>query len=82
MNKLLCEVLSMCHRISLQCDADLFFEYAPHCNAYSVFYYSDGWTAETAGDMVFLDCVTKITRKNLESTLAKLNAIAAEMEVA
>lgn len=81
MNKLLCEVLSMCFRISRDCDADVFFEYYPHCNSYSVYYYPDGWTLETAGDMVHMESVTKITCKNLKNTLAKLNALATEWGV-
>lgn len=81
MRKLLCEVLNMCSRISMGSEADVFFEYAPHCNSYSIYYYLEGWTQETAGDMVCLNCVTQITCKNLKATLAKLNAIAAEMGV-
>lgn len=81
MNKLLCEILSICFRISRDSDADVFFDYAPHCNAYSIFYYLEGWTQETARNMVYMDCVTKITCKNLRATLAKLNALAAELGV-
>lgn len=81
MNNLLCEVLSMCFRISRDSEADVFFEYAPHCNGYSVYWYRDGWTQKTAGDFVWLECVTAATCKNLRNTLAKLNAIAAELEV-
>lgn len=81
MNKLLCEVLNMCYSISEDSKADVFFEYAPHCNAYTVFYYHDGWTAETADEMVYLDMVTDITYENMKATLAKLNTIASEMGV-
>ena len=81
MNYLLCEVLSTCHFISRNTDADVFFDYSPHCNAYSVFYYPDGWKEETAGEMVYLNSVTKINCKNLRATIAKLNAIATEMGV-
>ena len=81
MNNALCEILSMCRLISRESDADVFFDYAPHCNAYSVYWYRDGWTQETAGDMVWLNCTTKITCKNMNDTLAKLNAIATEMGV-
>lgn len=80
-NKLLCEVLSMCYCISEESEADVFFDYAPHCNSYSIFLYRDGWTQETAGDMVYLECVTKITCKNLRRTIAKLNALAVELGV-
>ena len=79
MNKLLCEVLSMCNFISRRSKADVFFDYAPHCNSYSVFYYRDGWTEYAAGEMVWMNSVTKITQKNLRATLAKLNALAIEM---
>lgn len=79
---LLCEVLNMCHRISVDSKADIFFEYSPHCDAYSVNYYRDGWTMQsTADDFVYLNCVTKITRRNLKVTLAKLNDIASELGV-
>ena len=81
MNELLCEILSTCHYISRNTDADVFFEYAPHCNAYSIFWYRVGWTEETAINMEFLECVTKITCENMRKTIAKLNALAEEMGV-
>lgn len=81
MNKLFCEILSMCYRISKHSKADVFFEYAPHCNAYTVFWFRDGWTERTAGDMEYLNCVTHISRVNMKVTLAKLHDIAAEMGV-
>lgn len=81
MNKLLCEVLSMCFRISMNSDADVFFDYAPHVNTYTIFYYRDGWTTETAGDMEYMNCSTRISVKNLKATLAKLNDLACELEV-
>ena len=80
-NELLCDILSMCVYISQHSKVDVFFDYSPHCNAYSVFYYPEGWTEKTAGDMVFLNCVTGMTYKHLEDTIAKLKAIATELGV-
>lgn len=81
MDKRLCDILSMCFRISRNSDADVFFEFSPHCDAYSVYYYRDGWTAGTAGNMEYMECVTKITSKNMRSTLAKLRALSYELGV-
>lgn len=81
MKNLLCEVLNKCCYISQNSDADVFFEYSPHCGAYSVYYYIDGWLPASAHDMVTMECVTKISRKNVIATLAKLNALATELGV-
>ena len=80
-NTLLCEVLSMCHHISNKSKADVFFEYSPHCDSYTVCFYRNGWTNKTAGDMEYMNCVTKITCNNLKLTRAKLVTLAIELGV-
>lgn len=81
MKNLLCEVLSMCFRISCESEADVFFEYSPHCGSYSVYWYCDGWKPEKSFAFEWLNCTTDITCENLKNTLEKLNAIATELGV-
>ena len=82
MKKLLCEVLSKCYEISTNTEADVFFDYSPHVNSFSVFVYRNGWTPETAGDMEYLALSIKATKGNLISTMAKLLDLECELGVA
>ena len=82
MSKLLCEILSKCYEISTNTKADVFFDYAPHVNTFSVFVYRDGWTEETNGDMEYFAMSLRATRGNLITILAKLYDLEDELEVA
>lgn len=82
MNKLLCEVLSKCYEISTNTKADVFFDYAPHVKAFSVFVYRDGWTEKTACDMEYFAMSLRVTKGNLITTMAKLYDLEYELEVA
>lgn len=79
MIELLCEVLSICHKISTESDADVFFDYAPHCNYYSVYWYRDGWSENKM--MEWVDMTSRITEENIELTILRLYNIAAEKGV-
>lgn len=82
MNKLLCEVLSKCYEISTKTIADVFFDYAPHVNTFTVWVYRNGWTQETAGDMEYLALSIRVTKGNLITTMAKLLDLEYELGVA
>jgi len=79
MRKLLCEVLSFCYKISNGSKVDLFFDYAPHTNSYTVYWWRDGWDGKTEPE--FLEMVTEITEENLRETFRKLREIAKELGV-
>ena len=78
MNNALCEVLNMCYRISNNSKADVFFEYAPHCGSYSVYWYPDGWKTGTSEKIIYIDLVTQISYRNLKKTIERLDAIERE----
>lgn len=80
MNELLCEILSICHKISVNSKADVFFNYMPHCDAYNVRVSKNGWTRGEAS-RTLTDQVESITDKNLKNTIAMLKAIAWFLEV-
>lgn len=79
MRELLCEVLSICHKISTGSVADVFFQYAPHCNTYDVFVYRDGFDADVEAD--WLDLATEIAEDNLGLTIFKLRNLAKKIGV-
>lgn len=77
--ELLCVVLSLCCKISNGSNADVFFDYAPHCDSYNVYWYRDGWSY--GKEMVWLEQTTEITEANLWATVDKLRVIATELGV-
>lgn len=82
MNKLLCEILNKCYDISRKTVADVFFDYSPHVNSFTVYVYRNGWKHENAGDMEYFACSIGVTKGNLISTMAKLLDLEYELEVA
>lgn len=82
MNKLLCEVLNKCYEISTKTIADVFFDYAPHVNTFTVWVYRNGWTPETAADMEYFALSIRVTKGNLITTMAKLLDLEYELGVA
>lgn len=79
MRELLCEVLSICYKISTRSSADVFFQYAPHCNTYDVMVYRDGFDADVEAD--WFNMTTEIAGDNLGLTIFKLRNLAKEMGV-
>lgn len=80
MYNLLCEVLSMCYEISTKTEADVFFEYLPHVDSYMVYCHPNGW--QPTVEFEWIDQQATITPLNLQNTIAKLRALAAEKGVA
>lgn len=81
MNEMLCEVLNLCYKISTESEADVFFEYIPHCNAYRVYVYPHGWKPNT-DKLSLTGIVEALTEESLENTIIQLKAIAMFLEVA
>lgn len=80
MIELLCEVLSICHKISTKSNADVFFNYSPHCDNYDVFLWRDGWNVDE--DFEWLAMGMKITEENIAMTIQRLYHFAWEKGVA
>lgn len=80
MYNLLCEVLNMCYEISTKTEADVFFEYSPHVDAYMVYCYRDGWQPDVPFE--WIEQQASVKPMNLKITIEKLRALAAEKGVA
>lgn len=81
MCEFLCALVSKCYQISTTTDADVFFEYFPHVNTFTVYVCPDGWTPENAGHMEYLAQSLQVTKANLLSTIAKLFELESKLEV-
>lgn len=74
------QVLLLCMQISENTKVDAFFEYAPHCNAYTVRIYHDGWAE--GGNSEYVNCVSDVCLDNLERTIRALAEIYKEARCA
>lgn len=84
MNKLLCEILSICYEITQQTVAHCFFSYDAHIDSYTVRYYEAGWSSGMSLEeckKVYVSCCSKITEEDLSITKQKLLDIAKERGV-
>lgn len=81
MNEMICEVLNLCYKISTESEADVFFDYIPHCNAYHVDVCPHGWKPNT-GKHPLTGSVETLTEESLKNTIIQLKAIAMFLEVA
>lgn len=78
MNELLCEILSICYKLSTETKADCFFHYYPHTNGLDIYYHPDGWSEGLTVEEYTANKVStgEITEENLKNTLHKLKWIA------
>lgn len=85
MNEILCEILSMCYRISNNSKADVFFNYSPHCDCFTVNYYRDGWKEHHLEEhdeiCKYIAMTEGIDEENLLSCKAELMKLAEELGV-
>ena len=80
---LLLEVFRKCYQISTNSKYDVFFDYAPHCNIYTIYYYINGWNPDD--EPIYLksdvDISRKITIKTLQQTIKELDKLWESIEV-
>ena len=75
--RLMAEVLGLCYEISVNSEADCFFEYSPHVDSFDVYVYEFGWAVGAKGEHYALQ--EDVTSDNLLSALDKLYALRAKM---
>lgn len=75
---LLLKVFRKCYYISTHSKCDVFFDYSPHCNFYSVYYYKEGWGVSKNPFYLHRingDVNDTITIDNLTRTYQELNKL-------
>lgn len=75
--RLMAEVLGLCYEISVNSEADCFFNYSPHVDSFDVYVYEFGWAVGAKGEYYALQ--EYVTSDNLLSALDKLYALRAKM---
>ena len=75
--RLMAEVLGLCYEISVNSEADCFFNYSPHVDSFDVYVYEFGW-AEGAKGEYYAFCAD-VNRDNLLEVLDKLYALKHKM---
>ena len=75
--RLMAEVLGLCYEISVNSEADCFFNYSPHVDSFDVYVYEFGWAVGAKGDY-YASCAD-VNRDNLLEVLDKLYALRAKM---
>ena len=75
--RLMAEVLGLCYEISVNSEADCFFEYSPHVDSFDVYVYEFGWAVGAKGE--YYARQEYVTSDNLLSALDKLYALRAKM---
>ena len=75
--RLMAEVLGLCYEISVNSEADCFFNYSPHVDYFDVYVYEFGWAVGAKGE--YYARQEDVTSDNLLSALDKLYAIRAKM---
>lgn len=75
--RLMAEVLGLCYEISVNSEADCFFDYSPHVDSFDVKIYKFGWT-ECAKGEYYAFCAD-VNRDTLLEVLDKLYALRAKM---
>ena len=48
--RLMAEVLGLCYEISVNSEADCFFNYSPHVDSFDVYVYEFGWAVGAKGE--------------------------------
>lgn len=80
MYDMICKVFGLCYKISTESEADVFFEYMPHCSSYSVDVYPHGWKPRSR-KYSLTSSVEALTEESLKNTFIQLKAIAMFLEV-
>ena len=75
--RLMAEVLGLCYEISVNSEADCFFDYSPHVDSFDVYVYEFGWTVGAKGEYYALQ--EDVTSDNLLEVLDKLYALKHKM---
>ena len=75
--RLMAEVLGLCYEISVNSEADCFFNYSPHVDSFDVYVYEFGWAVGAKCEYYALQ--EYVTSDNLLSALDKLYALRAKM---
>ena len=75
--RLMAEVLGLCYEISVNSEADCFFNYSPHVDSFDVYVYEFGWAV--GAKVEYYARQEYVTSDNLLSALDKLYALRAKM---
>ena len=75
--RLMAEVLGLCYEISVNSDADCFFNYSPHVNGLCVQVFEFGWAEDAKGE--YYAFCADVNRDNLLEVLDKLYALKHKM---
>lgn len=75
--RLMAEVLGLCYEISVNSEADCFFNYSPHVDSFDVYVYEFGWAVGAKGEYYALQ--EYVTSDNLLEVLDKLYALKHKM---
>lgn len=75
--RLMAEVLGLCYEISVNSEADCFFNYSPHVDSFDVYVYEFGWAVGANGE--YYAFCADVNRDNLLEVLDKLYALRAKM---
>ena len=75
--RLMAEVLGLCYEISVNSEADCFFNYSPHVDSFDVYVYEFGWAVGAKSEYYALQ--EDITSDNLLEVLDKLYALKHKM---
>lgn len=73
----LAEVLGLCYEISVNSEADCFFNYSPHVDTFDVHVYESGWKERSSAEYYSFN--EEATEDNLIEVLDKLYALRAKM---
>lgn len=75
--RLMAEVLGLCYEISVNSEADCFFNYGPHVNSLYVQVFEFGWAEGAKGE--YYAFFADVNRDNLLEVLDKLYALKHKM---
>ena len=75
--RLMAEVLGLCYEISVNSEADCFFNYSPHVDSFDVYVYEFGWAV--GAKVKYYARNEDVTSDNLLEVLDKLYALKHKM---
>ena len=75
--RLMAEVLGLCYEISVNSEADCFFNYSPHVNGFCVQVFEFGWAEGAKGE--YYAFFADVNRDNLREVLYKLYSLKHKM---
>ena len=75
--RLMAEVLGLCYEISVNSEADCFFNYSPHVNGLYVQVFEFGWAEGAKGE--YYAFFADVNRDNLREVLYKLYSLKHKM---